>query len=169
METVQIKTSNSDKTILIDKEDFEKINKYKWSTFCDKKRSPDTFYAISTTKPHIKMHRLILNISDPKIIIDHINRNGIDNRKLNLRTCTHSENKRNSIKVKNSKGSLYKGVVYNKTGRGKKRWRVRITINNKRISLGRYFTEIEAAVAYNNAAQLYHGNFALLNNIIDSQ
>jgi hypothetical protein len=95
--------------------------------------------------------------------VDHKNHNGLDNRRNNLRICNDSENNRNGRKPRNGNTSQYKGVVlyerYNKT-----KWRVQITVNNKVLHVGHYLTELEAALAYNEADIKYHGEFACLNN-----
>lgn len=99
----------------------------------------------------------------PREIIDHINGDGLDNRKQNLRICTKSENACNrGIDRDNTSG--YKGVCYisNKTKRVK-RWIAQIAINKKHICIGYFHTKEEAAIAYNEAATKYHGEFAKLN------
>lgn len=89
---------------------------------------------------------------------DHINRNGLDNRKENLRLCTIKQNSYNAkLSKRNSSG--YKGV--SKTWNGK--WRARIRVNDIEKHLGVFFTSKEAAQVYDNAAQKYYGEFANLN------
>jgi hypothetical protein len=103
------------------------------------------------------MHRVILNA--PKgMEVDHINRDGLDNRKVNLRLATTTQNVCN--RYWRSKTSKYKGVHFDKSC-GK--YRTEITLNRKRIHVGKYDSEIEAAKAYDNAAKKYHGEFAYLN------
>lgn len=160
----EIKLTNSEKVALVDDEDYERASAFKWMIFCDKKRS-DMEYVITTTKPNTKLHRFILKLTDPSIIVDHKFHNGLDNTKENLRTCTRQENARNSRPHKKSK-SKYKGVSYDNS-KGLKHWRARITLNYKRILLGRFLTEKEAAIAYNNAALKHYGEFAVLNEILN--
>lgn len=144
--------------IFIDDEDFEKVNKYKWSvSFTDK------LYVSHNRKNGIKMslHRYLLNF--PKQVIDHKNGNGLDNRKENLRLCTHAENFRNRDKsVTNTSG--YKGVTWNKQHR---KWMAQISINYKRKTIGVFHSKDQAAIAYNIAALKYHGEFARLNNVME--
>jgi len=104
----------------------------------------------------IYMHRLILNTPE-EMFTDHINCNRLDNRRCNLRICSRNQNMMNSIK-KMDGCSPYKGVTLNC---GK--WSAGITINSKHISLGRFFTQKEAAQAYDKAAIKYFGEFARLN------
>lgn len=105
------------------------------------------------------MHRIILGITDSKIIIDHIDHNGLNNQRHNLRICTYSQNACNRNPYRNT-SSKYKGVTfYKKTGK----WRSVIRYNKKTYSIGSFDTEIEAAIAYNKKAIVMFGNFAGLN------
>lgn len=153
--------------VIIDKEDLEIILKYKWCT----KKIGNIRYAmhrryINRTKElaPLLMHRLILKPKKNQII-DHANRNGLDNRKSNLRICNHSQNGANSYWGKNISG--FKGVSWHKAG---KCWRARYThrINNKRkeINLGLYQDPIIAAKAYDKYLLKIHGEFALTNKML---
>ena len=121
----------------------------------------------------IHLHREIMGVTDIKIVIDHIDGNGLNNQKSNLRACTHAQNMQNSRSKSDKKSSKYKGVSLNKYKakcreggvKIRKRWGARITHNNKRIYIGGFSTEIEAALAYNKKAIEYHGEFACLNEI----
>ena len=97
-------------------------------------------------------------------ITDHINSNGLDNRRSNLRAASISQNHCNRRKLESLQGrptsSKYKGVRWEEC-RGK--WRVDIRIEGKRVYLGRFKTEIDAANAYNRAAKAAFGEFARLN------
>ena len=104
------------------------------------------------------MHRLILNA--PKgLVVDHINGNGLDNRKANLRLCTPAQNACN-VRPRPGETSKYKGVAFIKRER---RWQVRISFRNKRKWIGYFDTEIDAARAYDQAARRLHKEFASLN------
>lgn len=114
----------------------------------------------------ILLHRVIMeNKLDRKLRqnedVDHINGNGLDNRRSNLRICTRQQNLANSIKHKKI-SSIYKGVYWYKNY---EKWHSSICFNYKRINLGYFNNEIEAAQAYNKAAQLYFGEFARLNDV----
>jgi len=105
------------------------------------------------------MRKLIIKIP-PGMFIDHINHNGLDNRKANLRPATRTQNIWHRKKFKRPSRSQYKGIDWSKT---QKKWRARIRVNGKRIYLGSFDNELEAAKAYDEAAKRYHGEFASLN------
>ena len=91
------------------------------------------------------------------MVVDHVNRDRLDNRRSNLRVCTQSQNLANSPKLRGG-SSRFKGVSIR---RG--RWRAQIGISGKIIHLGYFTDEAAAARAYNEAAQATFGEFALLN------
>jgi hypothetical protein len=144
--------------VLVDDEDYESLNKFKWSAA----KKFYTIYAIRNTPwiringkwrhTSINMHRTILAITDSKIHIDNRDGNGLNNQKSNLRTCTPLQNQANKNKwIK--KSSSYKGVSKR---HGCRRWRSRITFNKKTIDLGLFDSEISAYEAYNKKAiELY--------------
>ncbi len=148
--------------VKVDDEDFEWLNQWKWSVLKNKK----TFYAarhLPTTsdkkRPSIKMHRLILGLINPKEETDHIDFDGLNNQRQNIRKATPSQNRANRRKIAN-KTSKYLGVYKRSSS---KKWRATIGSNGKRKNLGIYFNEIDAALAYNKAAIEIHGEFANLN------
>lgn len=125
------------KEFLIDKEDFDKVSAHSW---CCSRGYMET----RTKQKVIRMHRLIMGVSNPKEKIDHINHNKSDNRRKNLRTCTHMENCSNNLTSKNNT-SGQTGVIFHK---GK--WEVRIKHNYKNFYLGRFDTfekAVEARIA----------------------
>lgn len=108
----------------------------------------------------IYMHRVILNAPD-RVIVDHRDGNPLNNQRHNLRLCNRKQNgynKRIHNTVKLKRTSLYKGVSL-----AGERWRARIYVDGKNVSLGFYQTEIEAALAYDKAARHYFGTFAHCN------
>lgn len=106
------------------------------------------------------MHRAILGLTDPRIEVDHINGDGLDNRRANLRIATRSGNMRNTGRhLNNSSG--FKGV-HRLTGRSK--WCARITVESgRRLYIGYYESAEEAARAYDREARRFHGEFARVN------
>ena len=134
--------------IIADADDLEKLNKYSW---CISK----TGYPVANINYKVtKMHRYILGLSDPTIIVDHKNRNPFDNRKANLRICTIADNTRNKSVSKNCKSGH---IGIRKTPYG--RYNVRITCNRKEIYVGNFKTLEEAIAARKTAEQKYHGEF----------
>lgn len=138
---------------LIDLDDVDKVKNIKWHR-SDLQRS--TYYCISNNSEWRRIHRLIMGVTDKDIVVDHINHNGLDNRKSNLRICTSGQNTCNCLTSKNNK-SGHKEVYWSKE---RKKWCVQISINNKTKGLGRYDTIEEAIEAREKAAKEYYGEFA---------
>ena len=105
------------------------------------------------------MHRVIMNAPD-HLVVDHINYNGLDNRKANLRLATQRQNKIHVIRTMNPGTSKFKGVSWHKYH---KRWCAKITTNGKTTFLGYFDDEIKAAKIYDEAAKIQHCEFAALN------
>jgi len=93
------------------------------------------------------------------MVVDHINHNGVDNRRVNMRNCTTMQNAWNS-KPEKGATSPYKGVSWCKAMR---QWEVAITVKGKRRQIGFFEDEIEAAKAYDRAARQHFGQYAYLN------
>lgn len=145
---------------LVDDEDFEVLSGYRWCA----RKDGNTFYAMRSIQVNgkqraVQMHNAIMNEKS----IDHIDHDGLNNQKSNLRVCTRSENMMNMGKHEKA-SSIYKGVCF--FNRDKK-WLAQIKINGKRIRLGTFASEIEAAKAYNEKAIEFFREFANLN-IIDN-
>lgn len=149
---------------LVDDEDYIFLAQWKWA-YKDKGHR-NTGYAVrGKSMPNgrykvFAMHRVIM---DALITheIDHINGNGLDNRKENLRIATKAQNQMHKQLQRNNT-SGYKGVYYSEK---KGKWRSAIGYNNKGYKLGWYKTKEAAAEAYNRAAVKHHGAFAILNRI----
>lgn len=139
--------------VIVDKEDFDWLSQFKWCV----NRKGSKLYA--TRWGNIKMHRLIMSPLDG-FQVDHINGNGLDNRRCNLRLCTHAENQHNRRKNQGKQG--FKGIGWVKS---RNLWQARIRVDGDQKHLG-YFTDSKsAAQAYNDAAIKYFGEFAYLNNV----
>ena len=142
------------KIAIVDAEDYELLKQYKWHSIC----SDGSFYAYRCrNKKSISMHRMLMNAPKGKVV-DHIDGNGLNNRRSNLRICTVSENIRNSRG--RHKTSKYKGVHWNKRA-GK--WVSSITEKGKYEFLGHFDDEAEAAKIYDKRAKRLFGEYAYLN------
>lgn len=145
-----------DQYAIVDDDDYEMLSKYKWH---NNRGYPYTEALIDGQKKKLGMHRMVMGVKNgDKVQVDHINHTPHDNRKSNLRICTHAENVRNRKVIKSKTG--YKGVW--KHG---KKFAAEVVHNGKRMYLGCYTTPEEAAKAYNRVAKEYHGEFAYLNKI----
>jgi len=145
------------KVAIVDDEFYDYLSQYKWSAFSHR----NTFYATRRMgKTHQKMHREILGLSngDGKIV-DHINRNGLDNQICNLRIVDPSINSYNRrIQINNTSG--YRGVYWNIL---LKKWTIYITIDKKLVYGGFYDNKVLAAKAYDKLALKVRGSDAILN------
>lgn len=134
---------------LVDDEDFERINAYKWCI--------NRGYAGTSLKgKYLMMHREIFNDIPTGYVIDHINRNKLDNRKCNLRFCNKSQNAVNT-RVSSNNISGHKGVSWHKVW---KKWMVRVIKNYKTVYL-KYFDKKEDAIAARKKViQEIYGDFS---------
>lgn len=149
-----IKT-NKGKEILISPEDYELVSQYNWY----EKKSKNTSYAQANYKKDTKwikitMHRLIMGFPDKQV--DHANHNGLDNRRENLRLCTHSQNMMNMNQKRNRLG--IKGIIKND-----KKFQVRVSVNNIRRTFGSYWTLEDAVKVYDSCLHYLHKEFAMTN------
>ncbi len=143
-------------SVKVDDELFVQLSKHRWQA-C---RSNNTIYALGNVNGKRRaMHRIILGISDRNLDADHIDMDGLNNQKANLRVATRSQNATHKRKWKNVT-SKFNGVHWSKE---RKKWVAAITFNYKAIALGRYNSEIDAAKAYDKKAKELFGEFANLN------
>lgn len=143
------------KVALVDDGDFKYLNQFKW---CLSHRGNNGYAVRQKNRKKVLMQYVIL----PKregLQLDHINGNRVDNRKVNLRYCTKKQNSRNMLPRRKYKG------VYLKKDRlhTKKKYETQIRFNYKGIHVGYFESEKDAALAYDNAARKYFGEFARLN------
>lgn len=148
---------------IVDADDFDILSQYKWQLKKPTK-GRTTYYTFCVTpskngkRKSIFMHRLLMDAKSGQLV-DHINGNGLDNRKSNLRIATQSQNSANSkLPITNTSG--FKGVSWCKRSR---KWMASIRINKLKKTLG-YFTDpIVAAKAYDVAAKSHFKTFARVN------
>jgi hypothetical protein len=142
---------------LVDDEDFDDLSKHKWLSH----KEGNTAYAWRHEKKgfrqygKVKMHRQILNPKKSEHV-DHINGNGLDNRRDNIRVCTAQQNQMNR-QNHGAHSSIYKGVSFHKKN---KMWRATINLKGKQLYAGCYSTPEAAAIAYNEKAVELFGEFA---------
>lgn len=149
-----IGTFPNGKEFLFDIEDFEKVKTHTWSL------AGRGYVIACIAGVYTLQHRFLMNAQAEKKI-DHINLSKCDNRKSNLRFASHKENARNTGLSKNNTSGI-KGVYYHKKNHN---YVARIKVDGRDIHLGCFPARIEAALAYNNAAIKYFGEFAWLNPI----
>ena len=150
----------------VDDSDYDSLLKYTWRCYTDAGTGKLYVYRLFRANKgkrkgrykYVKMHRQIMNAPKKKVV-DHINGNTLDNRRSNLRVCTKAEDCRNVRKRKNT-SSKYKGVTRDKN---LSKWKVGIGYNGRRIFLGYYGDEEEAAKMYDEKAREIYGKFAALN------
>lgn len=160
MKTIEL--TKGYKTI-VDDDDFEYLCKQKWHVkicgrshyACGKKWNTST-----QTSTNIKMHRTILGVTDPKIIVDHADGDGLNNIRSNIRICTRSENQANRMIKYGS--SMYRGVSWDKRA---EKWHCYIGWERKMIHLGSFDNEIDAAKRYNQEAEKLFKEFAVFNDV----
>ena len=149
------------KYAIVDPDDYWHLSKHKWYAA----KMNGCFYAVRgiVTKDgkrrHLPIHRCIIKVPD-NMFVDHINHNGLDNRKANLRPATHQQNVWNRKLVRKGSKSRYIGLQWDKRS---KKWQVNMRIDRQLRGFGSYTSEIEAAKAYDRAAKKHRGEFAVLN------
>lgn len=149
------------KYAIVDDEDYGVLLSYSWVYSDDRTNEyAHTTLRVGGKKTTVKMHRMIMEAPKGKQV-DHMNHNGLDNRKTNLRLCTNSQNQANA-NVKSNSGTGIKGVHRRKDNG---RWRAHALRNGKRVWLGHFNTAKEAAMAYNNYVKKFDGEFARLNEV----
>lgn len=152
--------------LTIDEADWELVKGYKWAL----NGTVGKYYAVTSFGPRrerttLKIHRLIMNPEIVRVFVDHIDGDGLNNSRSNLRLCSISQNCMNQ-KLRTTNKSGYKGVCLISRQIGSERsYCSQIGFNGKKKFIGYFATPKEAAIAYNKQAELLHGKFARLNKI----
>ena len=151
---------------MIDASDYPVLSAYNWIASPRGGSEPSElglFYAASTIRgKKLTMHRFLMG--EPKSLeVDHVNGDGLDNRRCNLRVCTHQENLRNRRPRRDLRGRKRLSSRFVGVCRFRAKWQAHIGLNGKRTYLGVFETEEAAASAYDAAAREHFGEFARLN------
>ena len=149
---------------IVDDADYEHVSKHKWFSMIRRRADgTERVYAARNAKladgrrTTQYMHNVLAG-TQKGMCTDHVDGNGLNNRRSNLRVCTQTENARNTCPRKGS--SKYKGVYWSSD---KNRWRAQIRVRGKSFYIGCFTNETDAARAYDAAAMKLHGEFARLN------
>jgi hypothetical protein len=158
-----IKLTTPGKYAIVDDRDYIRVSHFKWRADLGKQ---NTWYALRRTRINGKescmsMHRFILG--ETSYLIDHKNRNGLDNRRSNLRLCTYSQNSAHAVGKKPWK---LKGISWHK---GSRRWQAQICKDYHNIYIGKFLTAQEAADAYDKKARELFGEFSMTNKDIEKE
>ena len=139
--------------VLVDDEDFVLLSQRRW--FISKNRRGHAYATTTIDGKWVGMHRFIMR-PEKGLIVDHINGNGLDNRRCNLRVCTHGQNKQNS----KSNRDLPKGVHKRVQRTGGIVYRAQLRHDGRLLNLGTFQTPDEASAAYFAKAKQIFGQFA---------
>jgi hypothetical protein len=140
---------------IVNADDYYRLVRFRWHAAFN----GTTFYAARLGKGKtIKMHREIMG-APGHLVVDHVDRNGLNNRRGNLRLCSAAENGRNT-RASARGSSKYKGVHWNKRMR---KWTAAIQYEKQVYHLGYFSDEVEAAEAYDKKAREFFGEYAFLN------
>jgi hypothetical protein len=154
-----ISLSNTDKVAIVDNDDFEKLNQYRWRVGPKGAAIRSVLVKENLKLENVLMHRQVLDVITEACQVDHRNHNRLDNRKENLRRCKNIENTRNTRIYSNNKTG-YKGVHFHKRF---KKYIAYIRVNGKLLHLGYFENAKDGALEYNKAADKHFGEFAKLN------
>ena len=142
---------------IVDDDDAARVNEFQWRLHIDKGTNSYAFARNTVKAGYSNLHRFILKAERGQIV-DHIDGNGLNCTRENMRICDAKGNRRNSRPIGGS--SKFKGVSWDKQ---RERWRAIIYCDGVMYRLGRFRNEIDAALAYDDAASRLFGEFAWLN------
>jgi hypothetical protein len=142
--------------------DVPRLSQHRWRAV----RRQHLEYAVALIDGHqVLMHRFVLDVTDPRVFVDHIDYDGLNNARENLRLVRPKENVRRARKTRSTdRTSEFKGVSL-ASGRARFSWHARIHVNGRHVLLGTYRTQRKAAAAYNRVARRVFGEFAALNDL----
>lgn len=160
----EITLSKGKAVALVDDSDFSWLNRWIWSLSGRYAKRVGRKEDGDLRGRSILMHRQILGVRESKVFCDHVNHEGLDNRRVNLRVCSQSQNQGNSRLCSDS-SSGYKGVYFVRVKALSKPWKAQVAVDKRIKHLGYFHTKEQAALAYNEAALNYFGEFACLNEV----
>lgn len=149
---------------LVDDDDFKELNQHKW--YASLNTGTNSFYAVRSIGlkcgkwVKLRMNRIVMSC-DIDLCIDHINHNTLDNRKLNLRIVTKSQNGMNQRRRNTNKSGIT-GVTWCDK---RNKWRAHIVVDRKQKHLGRFTLKKDAINARVKAEDRYHGEYSYNNSI----
>ena len=149
---------------LVDDKDYEELSKYKWHA----RLNGRVWYALHSRRENGKVHKILMHrliMAAPQgLQVDHIDGDGLNNQRRNLRLVNSSQNQWNRTNKRRDTSSQFKGVTFHKSSG---LWEARIRVYGIRRELGYFNDEVDAARAYNDAARELFGEFAALNLLQD--
>lgn len=148
---------NQGKQAIVNEGDYYELSKHHWSYKKEDQSGNEGVYCYSIGK---WLHNFLTNCPKNKVV-HHINGNRLDNRRENLVVLTRSQFESTKSSLKSNRHGI-KGVSWN---RRKRKWHVKISVNNRQIYLGSFDNAVVAAMKYNEAALKYHGEYAYLNDL----
>ncbi len=159
------KLSDENSYAMVDDDDYDYLMQWKWNVRKNNRNSYATRHEWHNGQAfHINMHKVVID-AKKGTIVDHVDRNGFNNQKKNLRLATHSQNMANR-RVKEGGTSSYMGVrkkTIKRLNHVYETYLAQIQKDKKFYHIGSFKTEVEAAIAYDKKAKELHGEFANLN------
>lgn len=156
----KIPLANGKGEALVDNEDYDWLIKFNWSY---SQGYVSRGITNNSKRENVLIHRLLMNVTDSNLYVDHINHNTLDNRRSNLRIVTQKQNSQNRKKNNGKNSSIFKGVSISNDG---KKWVATTSFNSKQIYIGIFNTEMEAAKAYDKKALELFGEYACTNEML---
>ena len=150
---------NQNYVAIVDDEDYERVSALKW--YVDKRKNRvyvKAFLWIEGKLKSIYLHRFIMDIKDPKIKVDHVNGDSLNNTTKNLRIASHKQNSRGKHVLHSNNKTGYRGVFFNKDCPSKP-WMVSSSFNGKSVYVGSFKTSKEAALAFDAYAKENYKDF----------
>lgn len=157
-------TVHPNQKVKIDREDLDRVNKYKWRIT---KGTTGRLRVVTSIRSkngsrHLTLGRYLMKPTRGKQVYPRRFNEGLDYRKSNLIVCTLKERQQLLPKKRKDATSRFRGVSRSKSS---KLWRAGIEVNGRSINLGEFKTEVDAALAYNAAAREHFGDIAYQNNV----